>query len=77
MIPYKLRSAACYIAFGVALYSIAPEPFGWREVVLFISLYLLLVVIDVDSYREGLTQGTEMAADHVKDVLTTMRGGAR
>lgn len=77
MISYKLRSAACYIAFGVALYSIAPEPFGWREIMLFISLYLLLVAIDVDSYREGLTQGTEMAAEHVRDTLTAMRGGAR
>ena len=77
MSAYRIRSAACYTAFGVALYSIAPEPFGWREIVLFISLYLLLVVIDVDSYREGLTQGAEMTADHVKDLLTATRGGAR
>lgn len=65
---FNLFSLACYAGYGIAITSLAPDEWATEQYVAYLASLLLLLVIDIRSYRDGLQRGTEIANEVLHDL---------
>ena len=76
MTSYKIRNAACYIGLGVALWAQLPDEPTVNNWVLYACTWLLFVVVDVDSYANGMQRGSDIAREAMDSLIASVRGQA-
>lgn len=60
---YRVRNPLYHVAACGCLAALLPSQFSeWHQWVALLSLWVLINVIDVDSYREGLAKGADIVA---------------
>lgn len=69
----NLISLACYVGFGVAIGNLAPDEWATEQYVAYLASLLLLLVIDICSYRDGLKRGSEIANEVLYDLCKTKK----